>query len=127
MGSFSQFYFAGGFFMHIITLTALAAISCFAMAWRQHAAGEHPSALLGLADRLAWICLAEGLMGALFGWFDLCMALRTLPPDIDPAIAALRGAGLVPIPIAWALMVTIPLWTATGVLRVRAASSLPRA
>ncbi len=126
MGSFTQFYFDGGFFMHLITVSILAAITCNVLARRSHARGDAPDPLLALADRLAWLCIAEGVMGALFGWFDLCAAMRNLPPEIDPAFAALRGLQLVPIPIAWALMVTVPTWTATGVLRVRAATTSAR-
>ena len=123
MGDFFQFYSNGGFFMHIITLTLGAAVTSVVLAKRAGALTKARTTYLDVADRLAWICVALGLLGSLFGWFDMCAALDSIAPEqLTGALA--RALGLVPVTTAWGLMVAIPVWTAVVVQRSRAGGAL---
>ena len=120
MGDFLQFYSNGGVFMHVITLAAGAAVTALILNRRGRELGQaaDDQRLLGLADRLAWLCLALGMLGSLFGCFDFFMALQFVPAE-EFTKASLRGLGIIPVTTAWALMVGIPIWAAAGVQRAR--------
>lgn len=116
MNDFIEFYSMGGFFNHVVTLFALAAIATIV----QHAAGRATGdpRLLNLVDRLAALGIAAGLLGVVFNYIELGNALATVAPEMQ-AQAAHLGGSIVPIPLGWALLCAIPLWVATTCMRHR--------
>ncbi|EDM81434.1 hypothetical protein PPSIR1_39625 [Plesiocystis pacifica SIR-1] len=129
MGDFVQFYTNGGLFMHIITLTIGAAVAMLvyesALKRQDSKEGEPqgdeaPSPYLHLADRLAWIAVGLGVVGSLFGFFDMCAALQSIDPELR-VDATLRASGIVPTTLAWGLMTALPVWMATTVRGLRRA------
>ena len=123
MSDFFQFYANGGIFMHIISLTLGAAVTSVVLAMRSGALAKARTTYLDVADRLAWICVALGLLGSMFGWFDMCAALGMVPPEeLTGALA--RAMGIVPVTTAWGLMVGIPVWAAVVVQRFRGGAAL---
>lgn len=124
MQDFLDFYTFGGFFNHIVTLFALAGVAMVV----QHSAGARQAAgdprLLAFVDRLALLGVAAGLLGVVFNNIELGNALATVDAEFQLQ-ASHRGAAIVPIPLAWALMTAIPLWVTTAVLRQRLPISAP--
>jgi hypothetical protein len=116
MNDFIEFYSMGGFFNHVVTLFALAAIATIV----QHAAGRATGdpRLLNLVDRLTALGVAAGVLGVVFNRIEMGHALATVGPEMQQQAANLGGA-IVPIPLAWALMCAIPLWLATTCMRLR--------
>lgn len=121
MGDFMIFYQNGGFFMHLITITAAVGIAAVVMHARSKKAGAEQAQLLRVADRVAGIAVAFGALGLLFGLLDLCAALSMLDPveaqmDAVKLIqAAARGGGIAPAPLTWSLMCAVPIWIATTI------------
>ena len=119
MGNFMQFYQTGGLFMHVISLGATAALTSVVLYGRSRRMGVDKPAHLTLADRLASVCVAVGVLGAVFGFIEMCYALSMIDPEKFRTAAA-RASGIVVIPIAWSLMCAIPIWVASGIHRARA-------
>jgi hypothetical protein len=119
MGDFTTFYQNGGFFMHLITITAAVGIAAVLLHARSRAAGADNPHLLRVADRVAAIGVAIGAMGMFFGLQDLGMALTLFDPAQVDAVkliqAAGRGGAIAPAPMNWSLMCAVPIWIATTV------------
>lgn len=125
MSNFSVYYQNGGVFMHFISLGAAVALTSVLLHGRARRMGSDDPRLLRLADRFAWLCVAVGLLGSVFGLSEMCAALNMVEPELF-AQAALRGAGIVPITLGWGLTCAIPIWTATAVYRVRRPAVITR-
>ena len=127
MFNFFEFYANGGVFMHAISLTAVAAVTALALDLRARKLGDDGLARLRLADRLVGLGLGLGLLGGVFGMIDFGAALASLD---DPAVyqqAVGRGLGIVGVPLAWALMVGIPIFLAGTLQRRRATPGVDHA
>ncbi len=122
MQDFSDFYQFGGYFNHIVSLFVLAAIASLVMHATAPRRTDRATPLLRLCERFVALGVASGVLGSVFNMFELSAALATVPAELFDA-AGNRGAGLVPIPLAWALMCAIPIFTATTCLRHRAVTS----
>jgi hypothetical protein len=116
MQDFLDFYQFGGFFNHVVSLFALAALTTIVM----HAVGPQNSdpRLLRLSDRLGALAIAAGVLGTLFNVIEMGAALATIDADLVTA-ATHRALTIVPIPLAWSLLCAIPVWVATACLRHR--------
>ena len=121
MGNFMEFYQNGGVFMHVISLGATAALTSVLLYGRSRRAGVDKPGHLGLADRLAGVCVAIGVLGVVFGFIEMCYALSFVQVEDQFRAAAARAGGIVVVPVAWSLMCAIPIWIATSVHRARAA------
>jgi hypothetical protein len=130
MADFFSFYQNGGVFMHVITLGAVVGVTSVLVHGRKRRMGAEDTKLLRLADRVAGVCVALGVLGTVFGLIDMGAALASLDPDaIDPVRfgqAAARGLAIAPTPIGYALMCAIPIWIATTVNRTRRPAVIPR-
>ncbi|PRQ02658.1 hypothetical protein [Enhygromyxa salina] len=126
MSNFSVFYQNGGLFMHLISLAAVVALTSVLLHGRARRMGSDDPKLLSLADRVAGLCVALGVLGCVFGLIEMGAALSTVEPELfDQAFA--RGGAIVPITLAWALMCAIPIWTATAVHRARGSAKIGQA
>jgi hypothetical protein len=72
MGNFTRFYFAGGGFMHLVTLFVLASAWYWASGLRSLRSGDqgrrrYGESALRLARNLRTLCLGAGMLGTLFG------------------------------------------------------------
>ena len=127
MGDFSVFYFNGGVFMHVITVMAGLGAVAMVQHGRARRSGDARLDRLRLSERIAFVCVMIGLLGTLFGVFDLCMALSMIEGSTEDLIrAGARGAGIAPIPFAWGLMCAIPIWLAGAVHRYRGPKTITR-
>jgi len=112
---FSEFYSNGGVLMHVITLSAAISAAAILLHGRSRRMGSEDTKLLGLAERMAGLALAVGVLGSLFGLVEMCAALQWIEGDkLEPA---LRAGRIVPITAEWGLMCAIPLWAAATVFR----------
>ena len=125
MVSFLEFYQHGGVAMHAISVLGIAATVMLVKRYgaMKRGAPRPGGDPLGLAFILA--ALGFGVLGVALGWIELNAALRTVPTDSWPA-ALNRGGQIVAYPLAWALLVAIPLTLVRGVVghieqRVRSA------
>jgi hypothetical protein len=118
MFDFSEFYAAGGVLMHPITLTAVVAITALFVDARARKLGDNDPKRLRLADRLVLLCLGIGLVGTTMGATELFAALRGASPKQYFVLLA-QGGAIVPFPLTWSLMLALPLWIATTVMRHR--------
>lgn len=125
MSDFPEFYMSGGVFMHAISFVAVSAITVLALHARARSLGDDHPKRLRLADRLLVLCLGLGLLGVMFGSFDLFAALTTVPPEMHD-LGFARGMRIVGVPLAWALMVSIPIWLASTIARHRAPAIVER-
>ena len=122
---FPEFYMSGGPFMHAISLAAVAALVTSLLHARARQLGDDSPKRLRLVDRLLILALGLGALGVLFGVLELFTALLSVEPDeFDQALAL--GMRLVPIPLAWALLASIPIWLASTIQRHRAPAVLQR-
>jgi hypothetical protein len=119
MQDFAEFYALGGLFNHVVTLLALAGVSSLVVhaALARRRAGDHR--LLDAADRFAALATAAGVLGVAFGMMDVSAALATIPAELVVQAAG-QSAGIVAVPLAWALMCAIPVWLASAYYRLRA-------
>lgn len=114
MGSFLQFYFNGGLFMHIVTLCGIAAtfhvLRALAIAkWGEPGRGEVLFASTArLGNWLAAIGMGVGALGTMFGLLDTSMAAREAPVD-QMLAAALKGMAISLSPLMFSLMFALPL------------------
>lgn len=116
---FPEFYLSGGPFMHAISLAALAALITLFLHARARQLGEDSPKRLRLADRLVLLALGLAALALAFNTVELFTALLSVDPDeFDQALAL--GMRLVPIPMAWALMVATPIFLTSTILRHRA-------
>jgi hypothetical protein len=124
MGDFMQFYFNGGVFMHVITLAAAAAVGTLVFHARVRRHGPDDPKLLSFAERLAWLCVAVGLLGSAFGLVEMNGAMSSLDPEAFTPVTydqvRARAMTIVPTTLSWGLMCAIPLWLVASVRRVRA-------
>jgi uncharacterized membrane protein len=122
--NFAIFYQSGGLFMHAITLLSIVGtillvrrIRVVRAAFRQPTAARE---LLGRRDSLTLTtivaALGFGALGCLMGAMEAAAAVATVPPAMQFA-ALLRGASILFIPGAWALMCALPLVLAHGGMR----------
>ena len=117
-----DFYQFGGFFNHVVTLFGLAALVAL-VKYSAAPQGDDPDPpLLRLCARLIGLAVAAGLLGTVFNTFELSAALAVISAE-HASDALYRGLGLVPIPLAWALLCALPILTATTWLRHRAATA----
>lgn len=132
--SFPEFYQSGGFFMHAISLTAIAAVAGIAMRARavrrvlNRPADERGNgAALGSAAA-PWVVVAIvvfGALGSAMGWIELMAAIQTVPGP-QQRLAFARGGQFMMAPLAWSLMLAAPIVLCHAVLarfehRVRSA------
>lgn len=116
MDSFFDFYANGGIFNHLITIGLGVAIASLVF-YRRHGAEER---WLAFCDRALLACIGLGLLGSLFGVIDASAALALVSHEkLMPA--ASRAAGLVVIPLAWALIGALPVGLASAITRFRKA------
>lgn len=126
MFDFFEFYRSGGVLMHPISLTAVIATTTLFVDARARKLGNNGLERLRLADRLLLLCLGIGLVATTMGVTELFAALRLAPPD-KVFLVLTRGGAIVPFPLTWSLMLALPLWIATTVMRHRAAGAIARA
>lgn len=109
---FAQFYFNGGIFMHAITAVVSIAVTAVVLFRRDRGRGTVREDRLEVADRMAKLAVALGTLGSLFGLIEMGNALATVEPEhFDRAMSA--GLTIMPIPLAWAVLCSIPVWIAT--------------
>jgi hypothetical protein len=117
MGDFGIFYQNGGFFMNFITVAGAVALAAVLLHARSRRMGHANDELLRVADRVAGVGVAIGLIGTLFGCIDLGAALNMADPSKIDAVklmqAGARGFGIAVIPLAWGLMCAVPIWLLT--------------
>lgn len=126
MFNFFEFYTSGGVLMHPITLTAVVAITALFLDARARKLGDKDPKRLRLADRLVLLCLGIGLIGTTMGATELFAALSGAPSDQYFSLLA-RGGAIVPFPLTWSLMLALPLWIATTVVRHRSLTPIAQA
>lgn len=119
----SQFYQAGGLFMHVVTLLSFVAGARLV----RRAGGIRRTFRAPTAERsrLRWgdpltpalvaTLVLAGMLGAVSGFSEVHAALQTVPPELQAA-AESRGSQIAVIPLEWALMLAIPLTLGHGVL-----------
>ena len=120
MTDFLAFYLDGGVFNHFVTIGL--AIAASSLVFHARSSGEGTARWLRLTDRALLGCVAVGLLGTLMGIIDAGAALQTIPAD-QFLPAAARGAGIAVVPLAWALLGTIPLGIAATLRGHRASAS----
>jgi hypothetical protein len=126
MFDFFQFYQCGGVFMHAISLAAVLATTALLLDARARKLGDDDPKRLRLADRLLVLCLGIGLIGTAMGVTELFAAIAMVEPEKVEFVFA-RGGAIVPFPLTWALMVSIPIWIASTIQRHRAPAIVQRA
>ena len=122
MFDFFVFYSNGGVFMHPITFTAVAAVTALLLDARARKLGDPEPSRLQLADRVILLGVLIGLIGSSMGVTELFAALQMNPPEDFTTLLA-RGGAIVPFPLTWALMLAIPIWTASTVMHHRAGAT----
>ncbi|MCA9659383.1 MAG: hypothetical protein KC486_13640 [Myxococcales bacterium] len=116
MGNFIDFYANGGIFNHFITIGLGVALASLVFARREGGSERW----LAVCERTLVACLGLGLLGSLFGVVEASAALGMVKPEfLMPA--ASRAAGILVIPLCWALLGVIPLGIASTVVRFRKA------
>lgn len=114
MHSFSEFYFNGGIYMHLVTVGLGLAATCFVFARR----AEQRERWLATGTRALFLCLAVGLLGTIFGIVEVGEAVAGCQVE-EAAKAATRGFGLAVHPFSWALLGTLPLFIHSAIVRHR--------
>ncbi len=119
MSDFLVFYVSGGLFNHAITIGLGVAVAALVFYLRANQRGDAGgSSWLLVCDRALLTCVGLGLLGSSFGAIDASAALASAPPEAMMPAAA-QAAGLVVIPLAWALLGSIPVWIASTVFQHR--------
>lgn len=127
MSDFAQFYQQGGVFMHAVTVLSLAGASVLAVravklrSQPSRSAEQSP----GLVRGLLACTLMCGVLGATFGFIEICAALLSAPPERQ-LTGALRAVPMALAPIAWSLMLATPLTLARAILGAAARPPRPR-
>jgi len=116
MENFTDFYFSGGLFNHLTTIGF--GVAGAALFFYRAGGGAR---WLDTCERALLVCLGFGVLGASLGLTEVGAAVRTVSAD-QAAMVATAGLGIAVIPIAWALLGTIPLWVLSSIARHRQTS-----
>jgi len=121
MTEFGEFYARGGVFMHLVSLLSLVAAGMLAsraarlrgLVKRVASSGPLPDE--GLFSALVVAALMMGVLGTTVGAMEVCLALRTIPPEQHGA-AVVRAIPIALSPLAWTLILGAPLLLGRGVV-----------
>ena len=132
--SFGQFYQSGGVLMHAVTFLAIVAAASGIRrirALRRALARPDPAAAVRLGDALAGPLLHAlvlcGVLGTAMGTMEAAAAVASVPAN-QAFLAFMRGLSILVIPLAWSVMLAIPLVLVHGGLaRIERRLSMRRA